>query len=137
LRNDGPRPAAFGQRDWMADVVYSGISSPRYDLERAWVADARANLCRAALRLALGEPFGDSANPCWTDPFTSQPLHLDATTSPALLYSVGPDLGDQGGRDVYGSQTKNRWPDTGGDIVVKLPFKPAVQPPRPCGTARG
>jgi hypothetical protein len=136
---------------------------------RSYGAEARVNLCRAALRMALGEPFGaddrattatamtgatgaaatlanatttmtqtaqatsatmtlagapvaasaDRRSP-WRDPFTDAPLRLDATTSPALLYSLGPDLKDQRGLLAYDPTNGALSP---GDIALRLPFR--------------
>jgi hypothetical protein len=129
------------QRSAPFDVNWYWVNSimPNFTLgdARSYAAEARANLCRAALRMALGEPFGgddraatmtlagapaasaDRRSP-WRDPFTDAPLVLDATTSPALLYSLGPDLKDQRGLLAYDPTNGALSP---GDIALRLPFR--------------
>lgn len=52
----------------------------------------------------------------WRDPFTERPLQLDASTSPTLLYSLGPDLHDQGGALSYDPTNGTL---SAGDIIMR------------------
>jgi hypothetical protein len=91
-------------------------------LQWAWEVDAKVNLCRAALRLSLGEPFAGEDHPTsttataglaldspWRDPFTGAPLKMDAMTSSTLLHIDG---------DYYDSNT-----GLTGPIALRLPFR--------------
>ena len=54
----------------------------------------------------------------WTDPFTGKPLRISTVNHSFRIYSVGPDLKDDGG--LTGRNT----------VAVYPPFSPKWQPPR-------
>lgn len=60
---------------------------------------------------------GDPHHP-WRDPFTEKPLQLDETTSPTLVWSLGPDLKDQRGMINY-DPSNGTWSE--GDLVIRVP----------------
>jgi hypothetical protein len=97
--------------------------------ERA--AEARLNLCRAALeRRAAPAPQPDAdmskdrENP-WRDPFTERPLRVreeaSGTSATALIYSLGPDMKDQGGAGTERNvDLRIDRRDSGDDLVLRI-----------------
>lgn len=76
---------------------------------RDWAkAEAKINLLRAVLSLQTSVQdhgrtsqtlhLSGTADSPWRDPFSGARLRMDDPTSPTFIYSVGPDLKDQGGR---------------------------------------
>jgi len=82
----------------------------RMELMVSLAEEARFNLLRAALTASLGTNGArESAQPefvplvghPWRDPFTAKCLKSDRSTSPTLIFSLGPDMTSQGGKDTF------------------------------------
>jgi hypothetical protein len=94
-------------------------------VERAWEGDARRTLARTALALAAFKAKTgaypdklDALVPAYLpavplDPFSGRPLRLKRDGTGVVIYSIGPDLTDDGGRpSESGAAT--------GDLVFRL-----------------
>jgi len=77
--------------------------------------DARHRLARLAIAVSLDrDKLGELASRIPPDPFDGKPLKWTETDDALVLYSVGPDLTDEGGTPFKG-ETKT------GDLVFRLP----------------
>jgi hypothetical protein len=93
--------------------------------EEQVIAQARMLQLEAAIRwhhATTGAPPTDLAElqlpgPMPLDPFVQQPFHYLPGASEVLLYSVGPNMRDEGGQAEWQEQAGNEGP---GDIVVRF-----------------
>ncbi len=101
------------------DDVISSLSGPADAFQNLLKArgelEARRRLtCLALDALRNGDkPPSSMSSPDWQDPFTSKPFKFKREQKGFLIYSIGPDLVDDGG--VKGSGDEPR------DIVVQFP----------------
>jgi hypothetical protein len=94
-------------------------------VERAWEADARRSLARTALALAMVKAktgsYPDKLDAVAAyvlprpplDPYTGRPIRIKRDGTGVLIYSVGPDLKDDGGRPIEPGKSD-------GDLIFRL-----------------
>jgi hypothetical protein len=93
-----------------------------------YASEAGTNLNRAALHLILDEPrpvppdpaVPDWLNSPWRDPFTEKALRMVEEEDATTIYSIGPDLEDQGGAFAYDPTNGEISP---GDLAIRLPHR--------------
>lgn len=122
--NVQPPPPPTGLEGILADDTMGpeGITT---EFIRYYYKDARLRLVHAALRLEEYRkthgryPASLAANPLFTDPFSGKPLVYKRAGASYVLYSVGPNLQDDGGESFKESKLR---PDRRGDLLLKPLF---------------
>jgi hypothetical protein len=110
----------------LRDLIFTGAAT----LNRSFTTEiAQQRLTQAALALRIlhanrGQypaSLGDTGLSLSqrTDPFTEKPMNYRAGSGSYVLYSVGPDLKDNGGKEKQNFMQK-----TGFDLVVRAPEAP-------------
>ena len=107
---------------------------------RGLTEEAHANLLRAGIESILDPESGEGSNGVdflqdrthlWRDPFTEKSLRLVGTEGERTIYSLGPDLEDQGGELLYDPTNGSI---SAGDIVLRLPMSLRDEPIKPAAS---
>jgi hypothetical protein len=123
-----PNPIRLVSDFWNARKV-GKTSEARHDLAAAHLRLLVAELALRSYRCEEGAPSGDLQRlvPKYlqrvpTDPFTGRPLVYKQTGTNWLLYSLGPDGADDGGKPMGRIRSGDHVEENKGDILYDLPW---------------